>query len=174
MRKDPVLVLVMKGSNRKDLTPVLKALVALDRLVLLNRLVSSIAEEHASAKEPACNKNCASEEEPVNDVEHTNDKETASDEERASDNVAVLQQDIAETCNETSIIFNLSDLRCITNSLDFNTSERMSCNGSKHISLHNKHMPDKNIRYQMFDFASRVTKYSRLLGRLGRKRSSIV
>ena len=79
-----------------------------------------------------------------------------------SKNLALLQQDIVETRNKTSNIFNLPDLKRVVDNLDFNTSERMSRDGSKKISIHNKRMPNKNTRYRIFDFASRVTTYSNL------------
>ena len=152
-----------------------KASVALDRLVPLDRLIPSISEEHAHNKEPASNKDRASKKEPMNDKECANDKEPASDEEPASEeehaskNLALLQQDIVETRNETSNIFNFPDLKYIANSLDFNTSKQISRNGNKQVSLHKKRMPEKNIRYRIFDFAFLVTKYSKSSDRLRKK-----
>ena len=108
-----------------------KALVALDRLV------PSIAEEHASKEKSTNNEEPASKEEPTNgeepasDEEHASKEEPESDKELASNNLSLLQQDIVGTRNETSNIFNLPDLKCVMDSLDFNTSEQMSRDGSK-------------------------------------------
>ena len=127
--KDTVLVFVMKGSNRKVPTLPLKALVA------LNQLVPSIAEEPANKEESAM------------DEEPASDSESASNKECASENLALLQQDIIETRNETSKIFNLPSLKCVVDSLDPNSSEQMSRYGSKQISIQNKRMPNENTRY---------------------------
>ena len=96
-----------------------KALYALNRLVpsvknpaLLgqdapDQLVLSVTEEHSSNKEPASDKDCANNKEPVSDEECVSEGELASKEELARGNLILSEQDIVETCNETSNIFNL-------------------------------------------------------------------
>lgn len=81
---------------------------------------------------------------------------------QARDSLSSLQEDVVRTRSKTEYIFDFSQLKAVSNSLDFDSATRMSRDGSKEIEIHNRSFPDENLKYQIFDFANPVCRYSRL------------
>jgi hypothetical protein len=73
-----------------------------------------------------------------------------------------LQKDTEQTRNNTLKIFDFEQLKMGANDLDWDPMPKKLCDGSKEIDWHNDKLPDKNLKYCMFDFANHVAKCSRL------------
>ena len=59
-------------------------------------------------------------------------------------------------------IYNFETLQSIANGLDFQKENQRSRDGAKQILLHSHNLPNDNLKYQIFDLANRVPKYSNL------------
>ena len=81
---------------------------------------------------------------------------------QAPANLATLQAEVQQSRIETSNIFDFNQLKRISESLDWNTTSRRTRDDSEDIELHDRRLPDENLKYRIFDFANHVTKYSRL------------
>ena len=81
---------------------------------------------------------------------------------QARESLALQREDIARTRDETADIFNFVELKRVASSLDWNSETRRTRDGSKIIALHNRSLPDENLKYRIFDFANHVTRYSKL------------
>ena len=81
---------------------------------------------------------------------------------QAPANLATLQAEVQQSRIETSNIFDFNQLKRISESLDFNATSRRTRDDSGDIELHDRRLPDENLKYRIFGFANHVTKYSRL------------
>ena len=66
-------------------------------------------------------------------------------------------------------IYNFETLKSIANGLNFQEEIRRSRDGTKQILLHDRNLPNENLRYQIFDLANRVAEYSNLPSNLVRE-----
>ena len=122
----------MQGTNRADPTLVREALAALDRLA-----PPAPSPEKENQDVPAA----------VRD---------------AAEALTALQEGIRQTREETSSIFDFAHLKRVAGRLDWRATPRMARDGSKDIAIHSSKLPDENLKYRIFDFATRVTNYSKL------------
>ena len=81
---------------------------------------------------------------------------------QASQSLAAVQDGVAETRSLTENIFNYTELKRVSESLDWSALSRLLRNGKRTLEVHNKTLPDENLQYRVFDFANRVVKYSNL------------
>ena len=59
-------------------------------------------------------------------------------------------------------IFNIEFLKQVINGLQWDTTPRMTRDGTKEVLLHNKKFPDENLKYLIFALANLVTAHSNL------------
>ena len=81
---------------------------------------------------------------------------------QASPSLEAVQGAIAETRSSTQSIFNCSELRRVSDGLDWNASPRLPRDSARTLKVHGKTLPDENLRYRIFDLANRVVRYSKL------------
>lgn len=81
-------------------------------------------------------------------------------------NVTAIQEEVAASRNETQSIYNFDKLKQVAKDLDFTNPNRMTRDGTKSITLHDKKLPTEIVKFLIFDLAHKVTKFSNLQPKL--------